>query len=640
MDPALGDSPPLPSGNNQDTRSARAACEQCRRRKVRCSDGEPGLCAPCRRLKFICSLGQQREPLQSVHLTTPKIRGSTACYYCRHQKSRCSNTYPQCSTCLRKGRLCVYPLGGRSARNWNGNIPPAEASLDFATPVSGTHEAPEYHSPVAVDAVDLAPRLSHDDSALLAPDGHQSHAAEAVTARPAENPGQQRVDDDASLLALYFEQVYPVPSYSFLHPGMIRDQFACGTLEPCLVHAICAITTILLRRSDSPLAAPKARVHLAEQSIWDNLEKPTLQRIQALLLCVAYRMEMSQFERAFMLAGFAARGATAIRLNYEEHTSTAVVQETRRRTLWSLKILESYFCIGLPENELLPFENVYLQLPAREELYQPSDDTAASEQGAYQSFVRLAAVRRDIVKLNRSIALQDQPFPRLLELINGIEKELSVCAKYLQPLEAMVPALSDKWLPRRMVAKLSWHQGHCDLYRLLLPGCPDAAPATVLDGVDAGTVRYAVQTCGQHASDIIRILSEANQSCHSTPVLEFDTAVCGFHAARLLLFLGQSGLCGDEMSREYSLSRAELCLAAMRRFFRSSALAKPIFREMECLVRDFGQAPNESAYGILAASTDSISQLQGPPEPIRVRQRLAIHSLLRQADFDGTEDGV
>ncbi|KAK5102156.1 hypothetical protein LTR70_007466 [Exophiala xenobiotica] len=438
---------------------------------------------------------------------------------------------------------------------------------------------------------------------------------------------------------VFFEHIYPIPSFSFLHPGATKERLQEGSLDEALGYAVCGVAANLPTSDAISCERSLTWITKVEQIIWQQLERPSMARLQAIILCVAYRMETGAFQRAFMLAGLAARAATAMRLNHERQDMETVISETRRRTLWSLKILELYFSIGLPEYEILPFENVYLQLPIREDEFQQQSPSSHLELGSYSIFVKLTSIRRDIMKLNRSVALCDQPFPQLIKLIRSLERELchlrtqmSVDANVSS--SSVLDLMNTPWLARQLVMQLSWHQCLCDLYRLLLPGYPEAVPSVVLEGLEHNTTEKAIQSCLEHALAIIQILSEVNSRCMQTRFLEFDTAICGYHAARLVLFLSQSKLCGNQLSREYALSRAELCLAAIRRFFRSSALVNPILRDLERLIAVCASAPHDQSKMFPSSSTED--DVRGPqlPDAAKARQRLAIHSLLRQAEFE------
>ena len=440
----------------------------------------------------------------------------------------------------------------------------------------------------------------------------------------------------AELVDMFFEHIYPVPSFSFLHPHSTREKAQDGSLDDALAKALCAVTELILLRHTPSEGRGTQSISAVEQCIWDQLQRPTLSRLQALILCVVYRMETGNFQRAFMLAGLAARGATAMRLNYEAQSNDAVICESRRRTLWSLKLLEVYFSIGLPENELLPYENLFVQFPMHEDEFQSDESWTSSERGSYGLFVRLASLRRDIMRLNRSIALCDQPFPHLLKVIRSLERELEHQRTTIGSDDSSFPEIanSSPWLARMVAAKLSWHQCHCDLYRLLLPGYPEAAPTAVLQDIEQHTTDLAIECCLTHALAIIQILCDINAHCTNSRLMEFDAAICGYHAARLVLFLAQSGLCDKQLSREYALSRAELCIASLNRFFRFSPPASPVISELRGLAEECASERRGQLGAFMPPALVPNSQEPQLSDAIRARQRLAIHSLLRHADFD------
>lgn len=463
------------------------------------------------------------------------------------------------------------------------------------------------------------------------------------------------------LVEFYFAHVYPLSSYAFLHPQTTIRQCINGQLENSLSYAIAAVASY---HQGSPQRSEQAELswaQAAEDLIWKNLESPSVSRLQALLLVILYRVETGAFQRAFMLSALAARAAAAMRLNHERDGSTGnkTSHEVRRRVMWSLKLIERYFSTGLPEFELCPVESVYLELPCWEQEFSSDARAGGSERtlqscdfGSYHLCVRLEMLRRDLMKLNRSLSLYDTPFPQLSTVMHDFEQHLARIGAELPggpalTAERISSLLGSPWLPRQVLVHLSFHHSQCDLYRLLVRGYREAAPAAVLDAVDPALLDRAEQLCLEHATATVDILATLNQVSHRALRLEFDTAICGYHAARLLLFIAQESRSPNRPSEEWALSRAELCLAALKRFFSSSRLARPVLEEMKRAISVF----SSRAGGTASSSTPSRLASPGPAtnsgkkDPAaglsaaaRVRQRLAIHSLLRQADFaDGDE---
>lgn len=485
------------------------------------------------------------------------------------------------------------------------------------------------------------------------------------------------VDTDIStLIDDFFRHIYPLPSYSFLHPAKTRRKFAAGTLDRTLVIALAAVSSLRCPnrpRSESAQDREAAWISEAEALIWEHLESPSIARLQATLLVVLYRVETAQLRRAFMLAALAGRAAAAMRLNHERPapahgtlSSAPVVKslEVRRRLMWSLKMVERYFSVGLPEFELCPVENIYIQLPCAEYLFggdDPDDSQETDDGGAYHVVVNLEMFRRDVMKLHRSLALYEQPFPQLPRLIQDFQQHLDRIGTQFPPTEEDSDGKSHvrrgRWLPRYLHMKLSWHQCHCDLYRLLLRNFRDAAPRVVIDALDTEFLNAAEVSCMRHAQAIVQTiaaLTEDEHQTHGEPrLLEFDTAICSYTASRILLFTARFGLTQSRPSEDFALSRAETCLAAVRHFFARSLLVKTIVGELTRLIEVFSagtvSSPGRFSSPRLAATAlpgarrdeeegrhrDPATQLSGAA---RIRQRLAIHSLLRQADFSDDDD--
>lgn len=668
-------------------------CRQCRFRKVRC-DGkrsEKG-CGDCERLRFDCSfvagpptpttirtttttaesVGSLPSPTIEAGRVVERRRTSKACTHCRQQKVRCLGGAP-CLACKKKGLTCVYGTDRR------------RSSRVASSSVAGTPTEAVF--PEHIDEAAGA-----DDTSAASPTSPGTTSSEPGTLRQ-PRAGHLLPPDIQVLVEFYFNHVYPLPSYAFLHPQTTIRQCIEGRLETCLAYSLSAVASHHRGPSHNKADTELGWIQAAEDLIWQHLESPTIARLQALLLIVLYRLETGAFQRAFMLSSLAARGAAAMRLNYERSSGASqdatrrASQETRRRLMWSLKLVERYFSMGLPEFELCPVENIYLDLPCWEEEFSALGDTPpqrtpqSSDYGSYHLCVKLEMLRRDVVKLSRSLSIHDTPFPSLPAVMHEFEQHLERLGRELPngavlTTDRIAQLLNTPWLARQILVHLSFHQCHCDLYRLLLRRYREAAPAVVLEAMDPALLARAEELCLQHATAIVDVLATLNQQSQRAQLLEFDTAICGYHATRLLLFIAQFGGQGPSTNtdaststsaaprpgEEWALSRAELCLASLRRFFPASRLAKPVLEEMRRAIAVFStrSAGGAMTPGRLASpgppasspatavavgatggggATAGRDPTAGLAAAARVRQRLAIHSLLRQADFAEEEDG-
>lgn len=438
-------------------------------------------------------------------------------------------------------------------------------------------------------------------------------------------------------------------------------KFANGTIEKCLVNALAAVASVRAPGVQRSPSLESAWVQEAETLVWQHLESPTISRLQTTLLVILYRAETGQLRRAFMLASLVGRAAMVMLLNHERPGTSSVSLEVRRRLLWSLKLVERYFSVGLPEFELCPVENIYIQLPCAEKQFRHSgdggdDDDEDDDRGAYQIGVKLEMFRRDVMKLNRSLALCDQPFPQLTKLMSDFQQHLDRIGSQMpdgpEPTEAqLAKSLTSRWLPRYLIMRLSFHQIHIDLYRLLLRNFGDAAPRVVVQALDPAYVTEAEARCIHHAKMAVHVIDvldktlareDANGDYAEPRLLEFDTAICAYTASRILLFTARFGYTTERPSEEFALSRAEMCLSVIHRFFARSMLVRPIVDELRRLISVF--ATNDAAAPPSRFSSPVPPPSSGNPvaqlsSAARIRQRLAVHSLLRQAKFvDEDED--
>ncbi|KAL6849678.1 hypothetical protein ACO1O0_009221 [Amphichorda felina] len=649
------------------TKTPKKTCVPCRQRKVRCTSKQPGVppCDNCRRLKFDCFFRNRRaasgtdrvEPLAKLE---PR-RVSKACVRCREHKIRCTGNVP-CATCLKKSALCEYtgaPVESSSSRR--------EASQSDDASVGGNGGTAEKNTGSSKGRV-------YDETLTCSSTMDTSASAFPVDASGGGGIGNAQPNNPSTsipaLMEAFFQHVYPLPSYAFLHPPTISKKFSDGTIEKCLVNAIAAVSSV---RAPGIRPCPNlesAWIQEAETLIWQHLESPSIARLQAMLLVILYRAETGQLRRAFMLASLAGRAATAMRLNHERPGSSPISLEVRRRLMWSLKLVERYFSVGLPEFELCPVENIYIQLPCVEYQFSGDSDTweAADDRGSYHISVKLEMFRRDVMKLNRSLALCDQPFPQLPKLMDDFQQHLDRIGAQLpdgpEPSPSQIDVwLHSRWLPRYLIMRLSFHQTHIDLYRLLLRNFRDAAPRVVVDSLDVEFLNTAEALCIRHAKMTVQTIAALSSSSlrrggggggdndnddnDGTPprLLEFDTAICAYTASRMLLFTARFGFTPERPSEEFALSRAELCLAAVRRFFPRSMLVRPIIGELQRLIDVFASNGTPAPSRFSSPKPEASGQDHRDPttqlsSAARIRQRLAIHSLLRQANFVDEDDEV
>ncbi|KAI1749628.1 hypothetical protein F4782DRAFT_296422 [Xylaria castorea] len=621
-------------------RTKRATCSQCRIRKVRC-DGREGLCQNCDRLSFECSFQQSASRLPGRYaLKSPeRRRRMQACIPCHLKKTRCYGELPRCSNCVRKARECTYP-----APRKQGATPPAAAaaaSSDRSSTTTPSRETP----------AQLVPILEHE-SLSPPPPKRDASATEKLlgTSLPDTHTVLEHIED-------YFDHLYPLPSFAFLHKATVIRRCRDGAINEPLGFAICAVTSLHLQRAslDHHLWAQQA-----EQLILQHISRPSIFHLQALLLVIRYRIESGEFPTAFMLAALAARTAVALRLNYERLELAFVAQEARRRLFWALYLLDDYFCVGLREFELCPEETIYLQLPCREEIFEagqqcqtgllrPSASDNVVAMGLRGAFMRLTSARRAVMRFNRRVGFGEESSSTIGARIRQFEQELACLQAALSPEHqySLANLISCEWPAQFVMLHMSYYQCHCDLYRMFLNGYSEAAPSMLLASIRSQD-RIAMQAkCLEHAENIIRILGDflthhtrLSRGRSHLLLLERDGAVCAFESARLVMF-GARLPCATS-TLEVAIHKARsVSLHFITEFFPYSASTQTLRTALEHLISSYTKRLAQQTQTTQTTTRETLSE----PEPAaprssskisqyaNSRQRLSVQSLLLQSDF-------
>ncbi|KAL4994896.1 hypothetical protein BDV10DRAFT_188610 [Aspergillus recurvatus] len=556
------------------TRLQRSPCLQCRHRKVRC-DRRQNICGGCERLQFDCSFQETVGPDQGKKkdrqpAPPERRRASRACVACRRLKARCSGELPQCNNCRQRRRRCHYVSTDE----------PAEKPLGPVDDWKGSSPLFLIRRQEMVDAIDQ-----------------------------------------------FFRHLYPIPSFAFLHEPSIRRQSQDGTLNQTLASALAAVVNVFLCSDAAILRACKSGIQRVEAELWDHLHEPSVCRIQCLLLVVHYHIQSGGFSRAYMMAGMAARSATALRLNYERPDLEPVTQETRRRVLWALTSIDGHFSIGLPEYETMPYAIVYQQLPRPEEEFSDSQSESPNHPNLLAACLQVSKIQRDVMRLTRQLAISDKPLPELPGLVQEIQNELwrlhaDLELRYDFSISSTAQPLrlkDSRWFTRYLLASLSWHQVHCDLYRIFLPGYAEAVPTVIMDATDAAFRRHAAAICRIHVQQILKILRGV--FVLDAPLLPSYVAVCAYQSARLTLFLPSLPGTDDRLTEESAADGGNMVLQLLCKFFAAAPWAQDIIADLQRLLRT-GESPASPVWS-------------GPQR----HGQLAVHSLIRQANFvDGVYD--
>ncbi|KAF9575212.1 hypothetical protein EC968_003853 [Mortierella alpina] len=159
------------------------------------------------------------------------------------------------------------------------------------------------------------------------------------------------------LLEVHFSSIHPV--LPMLHYRTLSDQVHHNESPPS--HLLFAILGLASRFSDNPafrmpqpgLERPPSTIFYerAKYFIRDEYDNSQLATVQALLLMAVQQMGFCESQRAWLYVGMAIRMAQDLGLNKEssaqEQTRNRLQCELRKRTWWSIYVVERLVCAGL-----------------------------------------------------------------------------------------------------------------------------------------------------------------------------------------------------------------------------------------------------------------------------------------------------
>lgn len=157
---------------------------------------------------------------------------------------------------------------------------------------------------------------------------------------------------------------------SFLHQPTFLRQWHTHTVNLSLLKVVCgcALRVFSTTQEDNERAAQW--MHEAELDASQNIGDLTIPRLQALTLLAFFEFTYNVHStKALMLLGLAARLAFAKRLNYEDSALSVVEQESRRRLMWAIFVLDKFCSGGVDELTLVPAEHMEIRLPTIERAF-------------------------------------------------------------------------------------------------------------------------------------------------------------------------------------------------------------------------------------------------------------------------------
>lgn len=544
MNAASSSSSPRPQKRTANT------CGACRARKVRC-DGRRGICTNCERLGLPCSYDDAFAVEAAHPVSIPRRRVRQACQSCHAKKARCSGTVPSCDRCHAQHLECVYRPGKRSL--------------------------PALLSPGRALSPD-SPSL--DDSRTTSP----SVVAAADRLEPDEALARRAFD-------AFFRHVHHIPMFAFLHQASLMERYDKGALDRTLVLALIGITSLLTDLGPGTEEYGNQCIEEAISCCLRELDKPSITRLQALVIAVKHRILSKRHSGAFMLHGLSGRFATALRLNHEQPSLCFLAQESRRRLMWSLYMIDSSISAGQHESALWPDaeRQIHVQLPCNErnfefDLPEPTEHLRPPPPGPdgtvppipdalgfMAAHIRIQWMRTRILQCtSKAISITSPAELAALPMqCAELEAELEAFETRLPPSFRWSEAnLRLRAYSRRLgifvMTHVWWRQCHLDLYRLFLAGLREALAPEALQRLDPVFVDQSRRKCYDHARAMPDMFAQMMMLGNSAVVTDLDLPGCAFQCSKVLYHGLQTDGANLGFTHERVRELANVCLKAAR----------------------------------------------------------------------------
>lgn len=454
----------------------------------------------------------------------------------------------------------------------------------------------------------------------------------------------------------FFLHLYPVTVFSYLHKASLIQRYRSDLRDKALLHALVGITSLLTDVTPTPKNDASRHIDAAETLVLSQFSRPSVAKVQTLVLIIEYRILSQQNEAAFVLLSIAVRYSYALRLNYEAPNMCFLARESRRRLMWSVFLLDMHLASGLPDFTLCPAESIHIQLPCRTENFEldisqnteplhTSQPVAPRSIGLDALFIRLSWIRGKIIKSTKRMVLsRSQNVDHIMIEVHALGTELHKFASEL-PVEyrlternLQLRSHTSQMAPYTLL-HIWWRQCHCDLYRIVLEGLLEALPSPIIHQLDQSFVLTCQQQCFNKASEIVDIFKVILSLKDKPPFLDFHLPVCAYQCARLLFYIYRTRADLFSLSADTVTSQARQCLNILESFPHRWKGIISIQRDLELLIEHGCSRPPSPTPPTTGESADGAQRHHHTSGPASSQQMFSRHSLVKEIGLvDDSED--
>lgn len=152
----------------------------------------------------------------------------------------------------------------------------------------------------------------------------------------------------------------------FLHKATFMHALQNGQLDRNLLKIVLAFGA---RLSHVGEVVSDAWAKEVELSIMSHVGRISMAQLRSVVVLLHYQLYYGPFDSTWMLLALAARLAFSQRLNFEIPSSDTVAQESSRRLIWSIFIIDKAIGGGMVDMSVCPTDRMHIRLPGNDRCF-------------------------------------------------------------------------------------------------------------------------------------------------------------------------------------------------------------------------------------------------------------------------------
>jgi len=180
-------------------------------------------------------------------------------------------------------------------------------------------------------------------------------------------------------LQVWFEILHPVQCYAFFHPQTAFREADERRFTSIIAAGVCSITGLFISPNDSGRKFTERSNHWVKFHLSRTAGTFTKERLTLFVLSSIYDLIVADWPKVWEYSSTASRIITAMQYNWDAAVGSFIEQESLRRLVWQVYIIDRFLAGGYDEHLTLREDNLHLRLPCRDDSFRTNQPGPSSE---------------------------------------------------------------------------------------------------------------------------------------------------------------------------------------------------------------------------------------------------------------------